>query len=47
MEKNNLAIALGVLCAKEEKIYPGYVSMCSSNHEIFFFLNLMIPKGLG
>ena len=46
MEKNNVAIALGVLHAKEEKIYPAYVSTDSSNYEKKIF-NLMIPNGLG
>ena len=33
MEKNNVTIALNVLYAKKEKIYPGYVSKHSSNRE--------------
>ena len=32
-EKNNVKIALNVLQAKKEKIYPAYVSKHSSNHE--------------
>ena len=43
-EKNNVAIALNVLYAKKEKIYPAYVSKHNSNHEnqVIF---LMIPNG--
>ena len=32
-EKNNVAIALNVLHAKKEKIYPAYVLKNSSNHQ--------------
>ena len=32
-EKNNVAIALNVLYAKKEKIYPAYVSKHNSNRE--------------
>ena len=32
-EKNNVAIALNVLYAKKEKIYPAYVSKHKSNCE--------------
>ena len=32
-QKNNLTIALNVLYAKKEKIYPAYVSKNNSNHE--------------
>ena len=32
-EKNNVAIALNVLYAKKEKIYPAYVSKHSPNRE--------------
>ena len=33
IEKNNVTIALNVLYAKKEKIYPAYVSKHNSNHE--------------
>ena len=33
IEKNNLTIALNVLYAKIEKLYPAYVSKNNSNHE--------------
>ena len=42
-EKNNPTIALSVLYAKKEKIYPPYVSKHKSNREKQVFL-LMIPK---
>ena len=32
-EKNNVTIALNVLYAKKEKIYPAYVSKHNSNRE--------------
>ena len=32
-ESNNAKIALNVLHAKKEKIYPAYVSKNNSNHE--------------
>ena len=32
-EKNNLTIALNVLYAKKDKIYPAYVSKHNSNRE--------------
>ena len=41
--KNNLTIALNVLYAKNEKIYPIYVSKHNSNHEKYVIL-LMIPN---
>ena len=43
-EKNNVAIALNVLCAKKEKTYPAYISKHNSNHEKQVIL-LMIPSG--
>ena len=43
IEKNNLTIALNVLYAKKEKIYPAYVSKHKSNHKkqviLFIFQN--------
>ena len=33
IEKNNVTIALNVLYAKKEKIYPAYVSKHNSNRE--------------
>ena len=33
IEKNNIAIALNVLYAKKEKIYPAYVSKHNLNRE--------------
>ena len=45
-EKNNPTIALNVLYAKKEKIYPPYVSKHKSNREKQVFL-LMIPKREG
>ena len=44
IEKNNVAIALNVLYAKKEKIYPAYVSKHNSNCEKQVIL-LMIPNG--
>ena len=44
IEKNNLTITLNVLYAKNEKIYPAYVSKQNSNHEKQVVL-LMIPNG--
>ena len=41
--KNNLTIALNVLYAKNEKIYPIHVSKHNSNHEKYVIL-LMIPN---
>ena len=32
-EKNNLTIALNVLYAKKEKMYPAYVSKCNIKRE--------------
>ena len=43
MEKNNVTIALNVLYAKKEKIYPGYVSEHNLNREKQIIL-LMIPN---
>ena len=45
-QKNNLAIALNVLYAKNEDICPAYVSKHNSNHKIQVNL-LMIPNGEG
>ena len=45
-EKNNVTIALNVLYAKKEKIYPAYVSKHNSNCEKQVIL-LMIPNGEG
>ena len=42
-ERNNVTIALNVLYAKKEKIYPAYVSKHNSNHEKQVIL-LMIPN---
>ena len=44
IEKNNVTIALNVLYAKKEKIYPAYVSKHNSNCEKQFIL-LMISNG--
>ena len=44
IEKNNLKIALNVLYAKKEKIYPDYVSKHNSNSEKEIIL-LMISNG--
>ena len=46
IEKNNVIIALNVLHAKKEKIYPTYVSKHNSNREKKAIL-LMIPNGEG
>ena len=46
IEKNNLTIALNVLYAKKENIYPAYVSKHISNREKKVIL-LMIPNGEG
>ena len=43
-EKNSVKIALNVLYAEKEKIYPAYVSKHKSNHEKQVIL-LMIPNG--
>ena len=43
-EKNNVTIALNVLYAKKEKIYPAYVSKHNSNREKQVIL-LMISNG--
>ena len=43
MEKNNLAIALNVLYAKKEKIYPAFVPKYNSTHEKQVIL-LKIPN---
>ena len=45
-EKNNVKIALNVLYAKKEKMYPAYVSKSNSNREKEVIL-LMIPSGKG
>ena len=45
-EKNNLIIALNVLYAQKEKIYPAYVSKHNSNLEKQVIL-LMISNGEG
>ena len=42
-EKNNITIALNVLYAKKEKIYPAYVSKHNSNLKKQVIL-LMIPN---
>ena len=44
IEKNNITIALNVLYAKKEKIYPAYVSKHNSNREKQVIL-LRIPNG--
>ena len=44
IEKNDVTIALNVLYAKKEKIYPSYVSNHSSNHEKQVII-LMISNG--
>ena len=41
-EKNNRIIALSVLYAKKEKIYPAYVSKHSSNRERQALLNIAL-----
>ena len=43
-EKNNVTIALNVLYAKKENVYPAYVSKHNSNREKHVIL-LMIPNG--
>ena len=43
-EKNNVIIALNVLYAKKEKIYPAYVSKHNSNYEKQV-IHLMISNG--
>ena len=43
-EKNKITIALSVLYAKKEKIYPTYVSKYNSSHEKQVIL-LMISNG--
>ena len=45
-EKKNVAIAINVLYAKKEKIYPAYVSKGNSNGEKQVIL-LIIPNGKG
>ena len=45
-EKDNLAITLNVFCAKNEKIYPAYVSKHNSKHKKHVNL-LMIPSREG
>ena len=44
IEKNDVTIALNVLHAKKEKIYPSYVSNHSSNREKQVII-LMISNG--
>ena len=44
IEKNNVTIALTVLYAKKEKLYPTYFSKNKSNREKQVIL-LMIPNG--
>ena len=44
LEKNNVTIALNVLYAKKQKIYPAYVLKYNSDHEKQVIL-LMIPNG--
>ena len=44
IEKNDVTIALNVLYAKKEKIYPSYVSNHSSNREKQVII-LMISNG--
>ena len=46
IEKNNVSIALNVLYAQKEKIYPVYVLRYNSNIEKQNIL-FMIPKGEG
>ena len=43
IEKNNVTIALNVLYAKKEKLYPAYVSKPNSNREKQVIL-LMVPN---
>ena len=43
IEKNNLAIALNVLYAKKEKIYPAFIPKYNSTHEKQVIL-LKIPN---
>ena len=40
-EKNNVTIALNVLYAKKEKIYPAYVSKLNSNRkkQVIYLMN--------
>ena len=45
-EKNNRAVALNILYAKKEKIYPAYVSKHNLNCEKQVIL-LVIPNGEG
>ena len=45
-QKNNLTIALNVLYAKKEKIYPAYILKQNSNREKQVILS-MIPNGEG
>ena len=45
-EKHNRTIALNILYAEKEKMYPAYVSKYNSNREKHVFL-LMIPNGEG
>ena len=45
-EKNSVTIAVNVLYAKKEKIYPAYVLKQKSNREKQIIL-LMIPNGEG
>ena len=45
-EENNTTIALNVLYAKKEEIYPGYVPKYKSNFENQVIL-LIIPNGEG
>ena len=44
--KNDVTIALNVLYAKKEKIYPAYVSKHNSNYQKQVII-LMIPNGEG
>ena len=44
-ENNNVTIALNVLYAKKEKLYPAYVSKYSSNHERQVILLMIRNRG--
>ena len=46
IQKNNIRIALNILYAKKERIYPAYVSKYNVNREKQRIL-LMIPNGKG
>ena len=44
LSKNNVTVALNVLCGKKEKIYGSYFSKHNSNHKKQVIL-LMTPNG--